>query len=75
MKYWEGKIAVPQGPGLGVELDRDRLKEFAELYRRTGGYAYDRDPERPAWYSIMPARRYAQGKSSAARNTAHDPCF
>jgi glucarate dehydratase len=31
-----GSIRVPEGPGLGVELDRDRLAEAAEAYRRGG---------------------------------------
>ena len=33
MDYRDGKIALPNGPGLGVELDRDKLAEYAELYR------------------------------------------
>lgn len=31
MKYVDGKIAVPAGPGLGVELDGDKLRQYAEL--------------------------------------------
>src|ERR1051325_3547499 len=38
MDYREGAIAVPTGPGLGVELDREKLERHAELYRRPGGY-------------------------------------
>jgi glucarate dehydratase len=59
MKYRGGKVAVPQGPGLGVELDRDKLAEYAELYKELGGYAYDRDPARPGWYAILPEQRHA----------------
>ena len=36
MPYDDGAIAVPDGPGLGVELDRDKLAEYAELYRELG---------------------------------------
>lgn len=32
----DGKMAVPQGPGLGVELDRDRLARAKEIYDRSG---------------------------------------
>jgi L-alanine-DL-glutamate epimerase-like enolase superfamily enzyme len=32
----EGTLAVPTGPGLGVELDEDRVARYAELYRREG---------------------------------------
>jgi glucarate dehydratase len=60
MKYVDGKISLPSGPGLGVELDRDKLQEYAELYRREGAYAYDRDPKRPEWFAIVPETRFAQ---------------
>ena len=48
------------GPGLGVELDRDKLAQYAELYKEVGGYTYDRDPGRPGWYSVIPEQRYAE---------------
>lgn len=59
MRYEGGAIAVPEGPGLGVELDRDKLAQYAEYYREVGGYTYDRDPTRPGWYSILPEQRWA----------------
>jgi glucarate dehydratase len=59
MPYRNGCIAVPRGPGLGVELDRDKLRRYAELYRELGGYPYDRDPRRPDWFSVTPERRFA----------------
>ena len=65
MPYRDGKIAVPKGPGLGVELDRDKVAKYAELYRELGGYAYDRDPGRPGWYTIMPERNYADPAAGA----------
>lgn len=60
MRYEQGSIAVPTGPGLGVSLDRERLGKYAELYRELGGYAYDRDPGRPGWFAILPGQDYAQ---------------
>jgi hypothetical protein len=30
------------------------------LYQKLGGYAYDRDPQRPGWFSLQPARDYAR---------------
>jgi glucarate dehydratase len=57
--YRNGAIAVPDEPGLGVKLDRDRLERYAELYRRIGGYPYDRDPLRPDWYALTPNDRWA----------------
>ena len=64
MKYVDGKIAVPTAPGLGVELDRDKLQQYAELYRREGGYAYDRDPHRPDWFALVPETRFAKPRQS-----------
>ncbi|HEV7708228.1 MAG TPA: enolase C-terminal domain-like protein [Asanoa sp.] len=59
MSYLDGAIAVPSGPGLGVRLDRDRVAEYAELYKELGGYPYDRDPARPGWYPLVPNERWA----------------
>jgi glucarate dehydratase len=59
MRYVDGRIAVPTGPGLGVTLDRERVTRYAELYRELGGYAYDRDPGRPGWYPLVPNDRWA----------------
>ncbi|RIQ32188.1 enolase C-terminal domain-like protein [Jiangella rhizosphaerae] len=58
-RYHDGGIDVPDGPGLGVELDRDKLAEYAELYRELGGYPYDRDPGRPGWYPLLPNSDWA----------------
>ena len=59
MRYENGCLAVPEAPGLGVEIDRDKLAHYAECFRQVGGYPYDRDPARPGWYSVFPERRYA----------------
>lgn len=65
MRYRDGAIAVPDGPGLGVELDDDRMGRYAELYRQLGGYAYDRDPARPAWFAVLPGQEYATPRAAA----------
>ena len=59
MRYENGAIAVPSGPGLGVEVNRDKLAEYAAHFQEVGGYAYDRDPGRPDWYAVMPERHFA----------------
>ena len=59
MPYKNGKIAVPDGPGLGVRLNRDKLAEYSELYKRLGGYPYDKDPLRPDWSPVVPNNRWA----------------
>jgi glucarate dehydratase len=59
LPYADGAIAVPDAPGLGVELDRDKLAEYAELFRELGSYPYDRDPARPDWYPLLPNTDWA----------------
>lgn len=59
LKYEDGAIAVPRGPGLGVTLDRDKLAEYREMYQRLGPYPYDQDPLRPGWTPIIPNNRWA----------------
>ncbi|WP_298326185.1 enolase C-terminal domain-like protein [Haloactinopolyspora sp.] len=62
-QYVDGAIAVPDGPGLGVQLDRDKVAQYAELYRELGGYPYDRDPGRPSWYATSHHQRWADPKA------------
>ena len=58
-QYQNGAIKVPTGAGLGVKLNRDKLNEYAELYKRLGGYSYDKDPLRPDWSPVVPNNRWA----------------
>jgi glucarate dehydratase len=62
MRYQDGAIRVPEGPGLGVKLDREKLGQYSELYKRLGNYAYDQDPGRPGWTPIIPNDRWADPK-------------
>jgi glucarate dehydratase len=59
MRYENGSIRVPSGPGLGVRLDRAKVAEYAEHYKRLGNYPYDQDPMRPGWCPIVPNNRWA----------------
>ena len=58
MKYENGAIKVPTAPGLGVKLNRDKLRQYADLYRKLGGYPYDQDPARPGWAPLVPNDRW-----------------
>lgn len=58
-RYENGCIAVPDGPGLGVTIDRDKLAEYSESYQRLGSYPYDQDPLRPGWAPTIPNSRWA----------------
>ena len=62
MPYEEGAIRVPDQPGLGVKLDREKLRRYSELYQRLGSYPYDQDPGRPGWTPIVPNDRWADPK-------------
>ena len=66
MKYENGAIRVPDGPGLGVKLNREKLREYSELYQRLGGYPYDQDPGRPGWVPILPNERWADPNDARA---------
>ncbi len=52
MPYVNGAIAVPTGPGLGVELDEDKMARYAKYYEEVGDYyaRFHQDPRRPDWY-------------------------
>jgi len=58
-EYKNGAIKVPDAPGLGIKLNRDKLAEYNELYKRLGGYPYDQDPLRPGWTPTIPNNRWA----------------
>ena len=62
-RYVDGCIAVPEGPGLGVRLDRDKLRQYRELYLELGSYPYDQDPQRPGWAPLIPNDRWADPKT------------
>lgn len=71
MRYSDGKIKVPDGPGLGVKLDREKLAEYGELYKRLGGYPYDQDPLRPDWTPTVPNNRWADPEDGRRPNIAY----
>jgi len=58
-KYEDGSIKVPEGPGLGVKLNREKVEQYSELYKRLGSYPYDQDPLRPGWTPTIPNNRWA----------------
>src|SRR5688572_19368961 len=62
MQYCQGSIPTPTAPGLGVKLDRDRMAEYHELFKRLGTYPYDQDPMRPGWSPLIPNQSWADPK-------------
>jgi glucarate dehydratase len=59
MHYEKGTIAVPSGPGLGVRLHPEKMRQYSELYRELGNYPYDQDPLRAGWAPLIPNDRWA----------------
>lgn len=50
----DGTLAVPTSPGLGVDLDAERVDRYAELFEREGAtYAFT-DPSGPT--PLLPKR-------------------
>ena len=47
----DGRMAVPQGPGLGVEPDLDAIARYA-VTDIVGAYL---DTSRPGWFPVKPA--------------------
>jgi len=53
-KYRDGYFAVPSGPGLGVELDWDKVKKYNRLYEEHGETNEFYDRNRPNWVPALP---------------------
>ncbi len=55
MKYEDGCIRVPKGPGLGVALDEEKMEKYGRLYKEKGDYyaRFHADPRRPDWFPIV----------------------
>ncbi len=64
MRYVGGAIRVPDAPGLGVTLDREKLARYHALHDELGGYPYDRDPGRPGWFAQVPNSDWADPSRS-----------
>ncbi len=64
LEYRDGSIKVPNTPGLGVRLDREKLEQYAQRYKELGGYLYDRDPGHLDYYPLVPKQRFADPEVS-----------
>lgn len=54
-EFRDGGLRIPDGPGLGVELDPDRLDHHANLYEEHGDDVEFFEPERrPGWTPHLP---------------------
>jgi glucarate dehydratase len=53
-QYKNGCFDVPQGPGLGVEVDWDQVTKYNRLYQEQGQVNEFYDPRRPNWVPALP---------------------
>jgi len=55
MKYKDGCIHVPEGPGLGVCLDEEKMEKYERYYNEVGDYyaRFHQDDYRPEWFPIV----------------------
>lgn len=55
MKYKDGCLEVPKGPGLGVKLDEEKMAKYERYYQEKGDYyaRFHQDPRRPDWYPTV----------------------
>ncbi|MDQ3237308.1 MAG: mandelate racemase/muconate lactonizing enzyme family protein [Actinomycetota bacterium] len=54
LPYEGGELAVPDAPGIGVELDRDKVGKYADLYHEKGHEFSFHDPSAVAATPLMP---------------------
>jgi glucarate dehydratase len=52
--YDRGGFKVPDGPGLGVEIDPAKLEKYARYYQQKGEAGEFLDPWRPGWSPTLP---------------------
>jgi len=55
LTYSNGCMAVPRGPGLGVEVDMSKVQRYqVEEHQRKDGEIHHPDPWQPEWYPRYP---------------------
>lgn len=58
MRYEDGCLPVPTGPGLGVTLDPEKMDKYERLFGQVGDYnaKFKTDPRRPDWHPVIGGR-------------------
>ena len=54
LKYENGEIDVPSGPGLGVRIDYDKLARYHELSKKKAMGSWIEDPKKPSAVTYYP---------------------
>lgn len=52
LKFQDGSLSVPEGPGLGVSLDEEKVMKYEEHFRREGEYTHftELEPDLIPWF-------------------------
>lgn len=53
-EYEQGHLKVPDGPGLGVTIDPEKLEKYERYYQQQGEAGEFLDPTRPDWFPTLP---------------------
>jgi glucarate dehydratase len=53
-RYHNGCFNLPQGPGLGVSLDEEKVEKYHRVYQERGDLNEFLDPKRPSWVPNLP---------------------
>jgi glucarate dehydratase len=53
-RYRDGGFDLPKGPGLGVNLDADKLAHYHRVWQEQGDVNEFLDPRRPGWVPVLP---------------------
>jgi glucarate dehydratase len=54
LRWKGGACSLPSKPGIGVEIDQDKLEKYHRLYKSLGGRLEFFDPTRPQWIPQVP---------------------
>ena len=57
IEYKDGCMVPPEGPGLGVSLDEEKVEKYYEFYKSlvNASKRYIPDPVRPEWFAKYPS--------------------
>ena len=57
-RFQNGCMKVPEGPGLGAEIDRDKVEKYSQLHKQQGGFSIYEEHESKGMKKILPHQTY-----------------
>jgi L-alanine-DL-glutamate epimerase-like enolase superfamily enzyme len=58
LNFEDGCMSVPETPGLGIELDQEKVNRYAELYKQRGGFSIYEPPNVRQMRKVLPYQVY-----------------